>query len=205
MSHPAVSVGVAYHSRSGPTQVPAEAVARAVVLEGATERLIAVERITDRDWAFLDDATAVIFGSPTFMGTASAAFHTFAQCTSGRWVERRWQDKIAAGFTNSACKAGDKSSTLDYFAVLAAQHGMTWVNLGVLPGWHTVGSSENELNRLGYSNGAAAATDPGGGIDAVHPADVATAAELGRRVVRQSAIFVAGRRALAPVTSAAAT
>jgi multimeric flavodoxin WrbA len=199
MTREAVRVAIAYHSQSGHTKVLAEAVAQAVALEGAAERLIAVERIAEPDWAFLDDATAVIFGSPTFMGTASAAFHAFAESTSGRWVQRRWLDKLAAGFKNSSCKAGDKSSTLDYFSVLAAQHGMTWINLGIVPGWHTIGSSEHELNRLGYFNGAAAATASGGGIEAVHRHDIATAAELGRRVVQQASIFVAGRKALTPV------
>ncbi|WP_031191886.1 flavodoxin family protein, partial [Streptomyces peucetius] len=74
----------------------------------------------------LDAADAIVFGSPTYMGTASGAFHVFAEATSKRWATRAWQDKLAAGFTNSGSKSGDKLHTLQFFTVLAAQHGMHW-------------------------------------------------------------------------------
>ena len=65
------------------------------------------------------------------MGTASGAFHQFAEATSKRWFTDAWQDKLAAGFTNSGSKSGDKGHTLQFFQTLAAQHGMHWVNLGL--------------------------------------------------------------------------
>ncbi|MBA8927020.1 multimeric flavodoxin WrbA [Kutzneria viridogrisea] len=150
------------------------------------------------DWTALDEAEAIVFGAPTYMGTASAAFHAFAEETARRWLRQSWRDKLAAGFTNSGSKAGDKSSTLAYFATLAAQHGMTWVNLGLLPGWNRARGSEQDLNRLGFHNGAAAQSNVDSKPEDVHRADLATAEHLGRRVAEQALVVAAGRAALAP-------
>lgn len=57
--------------------------------------------------------------------------------------------------------SGDELNTLQYFSLLAAQHGMLWTNVDLLPGWCWEGSSTDDLNRLGgwlgvmsQSNGA---------------------------------------------------
>ncbi|MGL5863361.1 MAG: NADPH-dependent FMN reductase, partial [Phycicoccus sp.] len=86
---------------------------------------------------------------------------------------------------------------LAYFATLAAQHQMNWVNLGLHPGWHTSTESENDLNRLGYFNGAAATTPADLPADAVHKADIATAEHLGAEVARHATVILLGRAALA--------
>ncbi|WP_031018042.1 hypothetical protein [Streptomyces rimosus] len=106
-------------------------------------------------------------------------------------------EALAAGFTNSGSKSGDKLHTLQFFTVLAAQHGMHWVNLGLLPGWNSSTASENDLNRLGFFLGAGAQTDSDRGPDGVHKADIATADHLGRRVAAQAAVYAAGRAAVA--------
>jgi len=67
-----------------------------------------------------------------------------------------WKDKIAAGFTNSGSRSGDKLATLIQLALFAAQHGMHWVNLGLPPANHSTAGSENDLNRLGFWLGAGA-------------------------------------------------
>ncbi|MFD5464540.1 flavodoxin family protein [Kitasatospora sp. NPDC127059] len=191
------TVVLAYHSGYGHTAVLAEAVARGATAAGAEVTLISVDTITEEQWAQLDAADAIVFGSPTYMGTASGAFHVFAEATSKRWYTDAWKDKLAAGFTNSASKSGDKADTLGYFQTLAAQHGMNWVNLGLKPGWNATTASENDLNRLGFSNGAAASTPADAGVEAVHKADIATAEHLGGRVARHTAVVLAGRAALA--------
>jgi multimeric flavodoxin WrbA len=190
------TVAIAYHSGYGHTAVLAEAVARGAQAAGATTVSIPVDAITDEQWAQLDAADAIIFGSPTYMGTASGAFHTFAEASSQRWFTSAWKDKLAAGFTNSASKSGDKLHTLQFFSVLAAQHGMTWINLGLHPGWNSSTATEEDLNRLGIFLGAGAQTNNDQGPDAVHKADIATAEHLGQRVAEQTAIVVAGRAAL---------
>ncbi|MEU6556434.1 flavodoxin family protein [Streptomyces sp. NPDC046915] len=189
-------VAVAFHSGYGHTAVLAEAVARGADEAGAEVLSIPVDTITDEQWARLDTADAIVFGSPTYMGTASAAFHAFAEASSKRWAVQGWVDKIAAGFTNSGGKSGDKSSTLGYFSTLAAQHGMHWVNLGLLPGWGSTTGSENDINRLGYFLGAGAQTPTDTGPEGVHKADIATAETLGARVARVASIFKAGLTAV---------
>ncbi|MEU9232662.1 flavodoxin family protein [Streptomyces subrutilus] len=192
-------VSIAYHSGYGHTAVVAEAVRDGAADAGATVHLIKVDEIDDAQWALLDASDAIVFGSPTYMGTASGAFHVFAEATSKRWFGDVWQDKVAAGFTNSASKSGDKLHTLQFFQILAAQHGMSWVNLGLKPGWNSSTGSENDLNRLGVFAGAAAQTNSDEGVDAVHKADIATAEHLGRRVAEHTRVVVAGRAALAAV------
>ncbi|MFF9066821.1 flavodoxin family protein [Streptomyces sp. NPDC014891] len=194
MTTPVVSI--AYHSGFGHTAVLAEAVRAGAADTGATVHLIDVDGITDTQWELLDASDAIVFGSPTYMGTASGAFHRFAEETSKRWFADAWLDKLAAGFTNSGSKSGDKLHTLQFFQTLAGQHGMTWVNLGLKPGWNTSDASENDLNRLGFFAGAGAQTHNDLGPEGVHKADVATAEHLGRRVALTARTFVAGRAAV---------
>jgi NAD(P)H dehydrogenase (quinone) len=189
-------VAIAYHSGFGHTTVLAQAVRDGAVEAGADVHLIKVDEITDEQWELLDAADAIVFGSPTYMGTASGAFHKFAETTSKRWSSHSWKDKLAAGFTNSGAKSGDKLHTLEYFAILAAQHGMTWVSLGLHPGWNSSTGSEDDLNRLGFYLGAGAQTPTDEGPEEVHKSDMATAEHLGRRITEQARIYVVGREAV---------
>ncbi|MFI6657153.1 flavodoxin family protein [Streptomyces sp. NPDC050523] len=193
MTTPVVSI--AYHSGYGHTAVLAEAVRDGAAEAGAEVHLIKVDEITDEQWALLDGSDAIVFGSPTYMGTASGAFHVFAEASSKRWFGQDWKDKLAAGFTNSGSKSGDKLHTLQFFQILAGQHGMHWVNLGLHPGWNNSEGSEHDLNRLGVFAGAAASTNVDEGPDAVHKADVQTAEHLGRRVTETARQFLLGRAA----------
>ncbi|WP_455359263.1 flavodoxin family protein [Streptomyces sp. SYSU K21746] len=190
-------VSIAYHSGYGHTAVVAEAVRAGALDAGATVHLIKVDEIDEAQWELLDASDAIIFGSPTYMGTASGAFHRFAEDTSKRWFTDAWKDKLAAGFSNSGSKSGDKLHTLQFFQTLAAQHGMHWVNLGLKPGWNTTDGSEHDLNRLGFFSGAAAQTNADEGPEGVHKADIATAEHLGRRVTETARIFTAGRASVA--------
>ncbi len=65
------------------------------------------------------------------------------------WLEQRWQDKVAAGFTNSASQRGDKLSTLMQLNVFAMQMGMILAGVGDLPGNNWSGGARTDLNRLG--------------------------------------------------------
>lgn len=192
-----VRIAIAFHGGRGHTAALAEAVgAGAGQVPGAEVSPIHVDQITGPDWQLLDAADAIIFGAPTYMGSASAPFHAFAEASGKRWFVRRWQDKLAAGFTNSGSMAGDKSSTLGYFGTLAAQHGMLWVTLGLAPGWNSANASEFDLNRLGFYQGAGAQSPVDDRTGAAHKSDLATAAHLGRRVAETTRVVIAGRRAL---------
>lgn len=120
-----------------------------------------------------------------YMGSASAPFKTFMDATSGTVFAKGglWRDKLAAGFTNSASRSGDKLVTLQQIAIFAAQHGMHWINLGLPPGHNNSQSTEDALNRHGFFIGAAAQSNADEGPDVAPPAaDLKTAEHLGQRV-----------------------
>ena len=175
---------VAYHSGYGHTARQAEAVARgAAGVPGTDVALRDVGDLTDELWATLERADAIVFGAPTYMGGPSGVFKTFADASAGVWFRDGWKDKVAAGFTTSGHMSGDKLNTLVYFAILAAQHGMHWVSLGMKGGWDTSAGRPEDLNRLGSWLGAMAQADKDQDAEIVPPpSDVLTAEALGRRV-----------------------
>jgi multimeric flavodoxin WrbA len=130
-----IQVAVIHHSGYGHTAKQAEAVARGASSTANTESLsIKVDDI-DQYWDRLETVDAIIFGAPTYMGSASAQFKTFMDATSKTVFAKggKWANKVAAGFTNSASRSGDKLATLQQLTIFAAQHGMHWVNLGLPP------------------------------------------------------------------------
>jgi multimeric flavodoxin WrbA len=195
-----VTVAIVYHSGYGHTARQAAAVWRgANAVEGVNARLYAVEG-ADAPWAELTTADALIFGAPTYMGGQSAQFKAFQDATSRTVFAAGalWRDKIAAGFTNSASRSGDKLATLQQLAVFAAQHGMHWVNLGLPPGNNSSTGSEEDLNRLGVFMGAAAQSNADEPPELAPPqADLLTAEHLGRRVAEVALRLVHGEAALA--------
>lgn len=189
----APSVVIAYHSGFGHTAALAAAVAAGAAETSADVALIAVEGMSEGDWDRLDAADAIVFGTATYMGNVSAGFQAFAEKTGRRCQNGTWRDKVAAGFTNSGAKSGDKLNTLVSLAVFAAQHHMHWVNLGLGPGWNSSAGTEMDLNRLGFWLGAGAQTDVDANADQVHPSDVATCRHLGQRVTVVTRQFMLGR------------
>ena len=110
-------VAVVFHSGYGHTVKQAEAVAN-----GAKGSLVAIDaegNLTDAQWATLNEADAIVFGSPTYMGSVSWQFKKFADASSKQWFTQQWKNKVFGGFTNSATMNGDKHSTLHYFFTLA--------------------------------------------------------------------------------------
>ncbi|KRD20528.1 NADPH-dependent FMN reductase [Mycobacterium sp. Root265] len=189
------AIVIAYHSGFGHTATLASAVADGARAEGADVAAVAVDTMTDANWATLDGADAIIFGTATYMGNVSAGFQAFAEQTGRRCITGAWRDKIAAGFTNSGAKSGDKLTALISLTVFAAQHHMHWVSLGLGPGWNSSAGSEQDLNRLGFWLGAGAQTDVDAGPEDVHPADLRTCRHLGQRVATVTAQLMAGRAA----------
>ncbi len=182
-----VKVCVVYHSGYGHTENQAKAVADgADGVDGAECTSVAAGDLFDAEapaWATLDEADALIFGCPTYMGAASADLKKVMELSSGRWMEQKWADKLAAGFTNSGSQNGDKQNTLVSIATFAAQHGMVWINLNIMPGNNSSAGSVDDVNRLGASLGAMAQSNVDEGADVCPPeADLETARQLGRRV-----------------------
>lgn len=193
-----VLVAIVYHSGYGHTARQAEAVRRGVEQVPGAVTLHLTSDEAQKRWDDLAKADAIIFGAPTYMGSASGAFKTFMDATSQVFTSGAWRDKIAAGFTNSASRSGDKLATLLQFVVLAAQLGMHWVSLGLQPGNNTIFGSEADLNRLGFFLGAAAQSNADQGPDlAPPPSDLRTAEKLGERVARVAQQMARGRMVVA--------
>jgi NAD(P)H dehydrogenase (quinone) len=175
------STVVIYHSGYGHTAKQAEAVAA-----GAKADLVAIDAngdVSEADWAKLDAAKAIIFGSPTYMGSVSWQFKKFADASSKRWFSMAWKDKFFAGFTNSASMNGDKFSTIQYFVTLAMQHGGVWVGLGLMPS-NTKAAKRDDVNYLGSMAGALMVSPSDAGVDEVNKGDLETARLLGARVAQ---------------------
>ncbi len=202
-----VRVAVLFHSGYGHTAKQAEAVAAgAREVAGAEVDLIAIPELTEETWLALDAADAIIFGSPTYMSGASAAFRGFVEATSARWADNlRWRDKIAAGFTNSGSMSGDKLNTLTELALFAAQHGMIWVGLAAFSGWNTSTGTIDDINRLGSWLGAMAQSNNDQGPEfGPYPSDLRTAEALGRRVAEVTLRHARGRLAEPELVQSAA-
>ncbi|MEO3784018.1 flavodoxin family protein [Actinocorallia sp. B10E7] len=151
-----IKVVIAFHSGYGHTARQAAAVAAGVdSVDGAEAELRDVTVLDQSLWDTLAAADAIVFGSPTYFGSTSSSFQAFAEAAAPIWQAQGWKDKLAAGFPNSAGANGNKDNVLTSMVVLAAQHGMTWVPLGLPPGWiYSSRGSCEELNRLGGFLGA---------------------------------------------------
>lgn len=179
---------VVYHSGFGHTKKVAEHVA-----QGAAAELVAISEngeLTEADWAKLNAAKAIVFGSPTYMGNVSWQFKKFADATSRIWYNRGWQDKIFGGFTNSASPVGDKGLTLSALQTLASQHGGLWVSLGQLPS-NTKATQPTDPNTLGGSVGLLVQSPADASVDEIPQGHLDTAVAYGKRIAAISARFSA--------------
>ena len=128
----------------------------------------------------LHSCDAIIFGSPTYMGSVSAQFKAFADATSDFWEQQAWAGKVAAGITSGSGLNGDQSSTLQYLSTLASQHGMIWVGLDA-----PFSDSSKNINRLGCHLGVTAHSPDG----TVHASDLKSARYLAIRVSKIAKAF----------------
>src|SRR5882757_347662 len=193
-----VKIVVVYHSGYGHTVKIAEAVARgAAAIKGTSVLLVSAEQAPGR-WELLDGADAIIMGAPTYMGSLSAPFKAFMDATSHlQYAEKRWANKVAAGFTNGASRGGDKQNSLVQLMTFAAQHQMHWVNLGLNYGNNRSVTNEDILNRDSYTLGMAGQADMDQSGDVFSPASAVRTAEfLGRRVAEVAQELSAGRAVL---------
>ena len=175
-----VTIGIVYFSGSGTTAALAEEVIAGITDSGAQAKPFRIqgEQIINGRWddealaLQLDDCDAIIFGSPTYMGSTSSQLKSFMDAMSPRWFTQAWRNKVASGFTASSLAAGDKANTLIDLTTFAMQMGMIWV-----------GTGENfsaGVNANGFYFGAGAtASSP----DQLTDIDRATGRHLGRRVV----------------------
>ncbi|MDX2082101.1 MAG: flavodoxin family protein [Terrimicrobiaceae bacterium] len=181
---------VVYFTGTGHTKLLAEAVAAgAGEIEGiaVSTRPILGSHITEGRYENpelfeeLAASDAIVFGSPTYMGTVAAQFKAFADASGAVWFSQGWKNKIAGGFTGSGSPSGDKLSTLQYLALLASQHSMHWISAAEFPS-QFLGKTDG-VNRLGSFLGVMAQNEstPGQPVN-LDPGDEKTARAYGRRI-----------------------
>lgn len=184
---------VIHHSITGTTSRLAESVLEGLSdVAGCIGKLLTIEGADIVNGRYknesvlnaLDTCDAMVFGCPTFMGGPSAQFKAFADASSDRWERQRWEGKLCAGFTVGSSPSGDQLATLQYFTVLAAQHGMLWVGINIPGGYDPEGR-----NRLGAQLGLVSQSTG----THVPDIDLVTAEYLGGRVARK-ALVLAGTR-----------
>ena len=174
-------IAIVFHSGYGHNKVVAESVKTgAESIPGTQVSLLAVEDV-EAHWADLEAADAIIFGSPTYMGNVSAPFKAFMDASSKPWLEQKWKDKLAAGFTISGSPSGDKLNTLQSLMIFAMQHGMIWVGNAEMP------YNEEGINRLGSFTGLMAQAGQVAPDVEPNAADRRSAEKLGQRVATATA------------------
>jgi len=177
-------VVVVFHSGYGHALRMAQSVA-----QGAHAQLLAIDadgNLPPGGWEQLARADAIIFGSPTYMGSVSWQFKKFADASSKPWYAQAWKDKIFGGFTVSANVNGDKFSTLHYFMTLAMQHSGLWAGTGILYN-NTKASQRSDLNHLGSSAGPIAQVPGDASADEMNAGDLETARHYGERIAALAA------------------
>lgn len=182
------NISVVYFSGYGHTKVIAQTFAQEI-----SANLIEIDAngdIQEQDWVTLDQSDAIVFGAPTYMGTAPWQFKKFADATSKKWFTRAWQDKIFGGFTNSASLNGDKQVTLIQLQTLASQHGGIWVSLGLLPA-NSKSATREDVNNLGGSVGLLVQTPSDASVDEIPSGDLATAKVYAQRIATITDKFLA--------------
>ena len=169
---------------------------RGVIRSGCESTLVSVDPIDEAGWSRWTaprpscSARPPTWAPPRPRSTASPRAPRCASC--GRRGGTSWPRASPTPATRPATRPRRWATSRR----CAAQHSMTWVNLALKSGWNTARGTENDLNRLGFHQGAAAQSLLGSRPDDVNAADLATAEHLGRRVAEHALIFAAGRAAL---------
>lgn len=178
-------IAIVYFSGYGHTQKLAEMVQEGVIEADASVKLYQITQegdLSSSEFSEIEQADAIIYGTPTYMAGPAWQFKKFADATSKIWLMQKWKNKIAAGFTNSASTNGDKGQTLNYLFTFAQQHGQIWVGLGLLPS-NTKDHNHDDINWSGGSIGVMAISPSDASPqEAPYKGDLEAAKALGKRV-----------------------
>lgn len=174
-----IRIAISYFSGTGHAKKLAEFIAHGVMSAGVTPVMVDVATMTGDDWAVLENVEGIVFGTPTHMGSAAAGFKQFMDESSDVWFERKWANKIAAGFTTAVSHGGDKLNTLVQLNIFAAQHGMVWIGQDQI-GAPVVAANEG-INASGTWLGLGA-TDSLDKVEMITEGDAETARRFGARI-----------------------
>ena len=176
------SIVIVYHSPYGHTAKVANCIAQGIIKVGGIVHEMDIEHV---DWDLLDQADAIIFGCPTYMGNLTSGLKLFMEQSSKRWLARSWQGKLAAGFTNGGGLSGDKLAVLQQINLFAMQHGMLWAGLPFMP----TGRSQQDINRMSSFLGLMTQSD-NASVEVTPPeGDLETARKFGKYLVELKADY----------------
>ncbi|MCB1782514.1 MAG: flavodoxin family protein [Alphaproteobacteria bacterium] len=183
-------IAIVYHSGYGHTEKLASHVEKGASSVDGVETVSLKLKTGLEDFEALLDADAIIFGSPTYMGSVSAVMKQFMEKTSKLFYVRGWKDKFAAGFTLSHSLSGDKLNALMQMNIFAMQHGMIWVGFDQLnqspdgePGKSDV------MNRMGAFLGLMGQTENASPEITPPSGDLASAEHFGQRIAEVAKRF----------------
>ena len=77
----------------------------------------------------LEDADAIIFGTPTRFGNMCAQMRNFLDQTGGLWAQGALIGKVGSVFTSTGTQHGGQETTLTSFHTTLLHHGMVIVGL----------------------------------------------------------------------------
>lgn len=192
-------ITVVYYSNfKGATEQLAKAVARGAESVPDTDVMLVRVEDVDEHWQRLHDSDAIIFGTPTYIGSVAAKFKEFVEKLAGEvWLKRMWLNKIAGGFTVSAGRSGDKLNCLQQLVIFASQMSMIWVPVRITGGNYSSQGSEEDLNRMaGYIGVMAQANIDEPADLAPPPSDIETAEMHGNHIANVARQYALGRRQL---------
>lgn len=179
-----MKIAIIYYSGFGHTKVVAHRIALGArkIIDQVTV-LTTVEATTRL--AELSEVDTLVFGSPTYFANVSADFKKFMEATASIWAKQSWKNKLAAGFTNSSSTNGDKLSTLINLSLFAAQHGMLWIPLGIMPKYDHNGRQLSKHNGMASYLGLMTMSDNAHN-QFNEPADLISAELFGERIAEVS-------------------
>jgi NAD(P)H dehydrogenase (quinone) len=200
------SIAIVYSTGHGHTGTVAEHIAKGVDAfpQAKSELIQILPSHLDEKGRWYDEqimsrlavADAIVFGAPTYMGSAHGLFKLFLEHGFNPWLAQEWKDKIAAGFTNSASRSGDKLIALEQMAIFAAQMNMVWVGVGDQPGGNYSDSRFTDVNVNGAWLGLITQSfGDGTAENAPHQGDRLTAERFGRRIARTTSRWMMGAEA----------
>ena len=149
----ATNVLIAFYSRNGSTEALAKSIAEGARAEGAEVRLrrarefvgpeimgkapgwkenadrmnAAYEAPTEADAEWAD---AIVFGTPTRFGNASAELKAYIDSLGGLWFQGKLNGKVGSAFTSTSSPHGGNESTLISLYNPMAHLGLIIVPLG---------------------------------------------------------------------------
>ena len=96
---------------------------------GALEAQKAFAHIPEATPEDLENADAILFGTPTRFGNMAAQMRNFLDATGGLWQKGALVGKVGGVFTSSSTQHGGQESTILSFHITLLHHGMVVAGL----------------------------------------------------------------------------